>query len=976
MGLPDQRFASYPSSLNSISFGATTRPEEGDIISPVSPVSPVFPVSPVSQDSPIAPDYEKQTIQIAETGNNIGSTITGPPKPASKAAGLKSWINLRTAGRQTTADAHSGRLWTPWILTIPSLLGFLACLLLILTLLEVLASRQRRRPVRSSASHEIFLWTYGPSFLFCLMAAYWSQIDYRIRQLMPWKTLSTGAAPASRSMLLDYITPWHLKERLLRSLKAGHFAVFLSVCASAVFKILIIFWTGPVLFQESGVVSNSEFEVKPVSLRFMEICLSMLILITIGVLVNRPAQAAPKDPASLASLATIMAQGRAFTAFMQGLAALPWSSFQKNVSELRYHTEIARIRGRQNFQIRVDFSDEEAASASASVHSPGPNLKAWWNPLSDSARLGILAVTFGAITSLEILLQKSYRDSGLAEAGSRTFQYRWAFWPGLVMLVVYYAHNYVDFTIRILQPLAQLRRHPSAPSKSINVSYLFTFSPQVVWDAARNKHWAVVATAIGSIIAPMLLIVASGLYRAELIPIGSSQRVQLLDDFSLNSIPNVMSTQTISAISEALNYSGQYPPWTLDSFVFPRVNFITLPEPGVGSLQLQLPALSASLNCSLVLSSGIRVWNEATPTNTTQQSTSRQVAIPVPRGCGNPCDGTAVCDSDTEYAFAPEAMDQRNYTIYGRMFLTNGSPSPPGWMDDCPQITVVYGSSDETDGSLHDLTALNCYPSVSFSRTLTTVSVPEFSITAATSTAPPSQVVARGDTATIDLNDLPSNVDPKIPNADFDTAFSTALLSLEMPFTPSLLDPRNTTTITSALHTTYARAYAQYLSTASRIPWTHNTTLATATGTLTTPPRARIVQQAVPTRVLEALLALLCLTLVLSTVFLDTRDVVPHNPCSIAVQASLVADSDALVRGAPRGCEWWGARDVKAAGLFEGKLFAMGFRTKGEGGRGGRGGDGQQVRVFGVHVVAAERVGRVGRVGERGGILIEDVSQD
>lgn len=145
-------------------------------------------------------------------------------------------------------------------------------------------------------------------------------------------------------------------------------------------------------------------------------------------------------------------------------------------------------------------------------------------------------------------------------------------------------------------------------------------------------------------------------------------------------------------------------------------------------------------------------------------------------------------------------------------------------------------------------------------------------------------------------------------------------------------------------------------------------------GTLTRGPgsRWRLRQNRGPAVALEALLFLLAavaLLLVLFVVVWDGAEVLPHNPCSIAGTASLLAGSEVCSRRyVPEGAEWWSGERRREAGLWEGVRLRMGW-WGGDGDKNGpadRDGGGRGMR-FGVHVVKGEGGEGVGVV--RNGLL-------
>lgn len=81
-----------------------------------------------------------------------------------------------------------------------------------------------------------------------IIAALWSKIEYRTKQLAPWKEMSKGFAHADKTLLLDYISPINFIAGV-SALKDRHFAVAISVLGSLVIRILIIISTGLLVLQ-------------------------------------------------------------------------------------------------------------------------------------------------------------------------------------------------------------------------------------------------------------------------------------------------------------------------------------------------------------------------------------------------------------------------------------------------------------------------------------------------------------------------------------------------------------------------------------------------------------------------------------------------------------------------------------------------------------------------------------------------------
>lgn len=76
-----------------------------------------------------------------------------------------------------------------------------------------------------------------------LVATAWDQVDYRIRQLMPWAVLQRGPTLAADTLLLDYVAQAQPMS-LWNSAKARHFPVTLSAASVMIIKLLIVLSTG------------------------------------------------------------------------------------------------------------------------------------------------------------------------------------------------------------------------------------------------------------------------------------------------------------------------------------------------------------------------------------------------------------------------------------------------------------------------------------------------------------------------------------------------------------------------------------------------------------------------------------------------------------------------------------------------------------------------------------------------------------
>jgi hypothetical protein len=154
---------------------------------------------------------------------------------------------------------HLDQLWTPLSLRISTLVAISVLFAVFIVAMEILALFSRRNngfPVPSIPP----LWTYIPVALVFIQAAFWAQMEYRTKCLTPWRVLADGPSSASRSLLLDYISPWNIVS-FLSSLASRHYGVSLAVFGSFVLKMLIISSTGLLAPESLMTVRNRSIEL-------------------------------------------------------------------------------------------------------------------------------------------------------------------------------------------------------------------------------------------------------------------------------------------------------------------------------------------------------------------------------------------------------------------------------------------------------------------------------------------------------------------------------------------------------------------------------------------------------------------------------------------------------------------------------------------------------------------------------------------
>ncbi|KAJ6257405.1 hypothetical protein Dda_8294 [Drechslerella dactyloides] len=156
------------------------------------------------------------------------------------------------ASSETSSVPPGGRVqtgWMPLILRPWSLMVFLVIYIgVFLTLIGLYVRSKREQGISTERESRHYLWTYGPTAVFIILAAFWRHLDYHVKLLMPWVELASGPKHAKLTVLLDYISPFQ-PVAFWDACKNRHWLVVLSAAAFATLKIATIFATGLFILQ-------------------------------------------------------------------------------------------------------------------------------------------------------------------------------------------------------------------------------------------------------------------------------------------------------------------------------------------------------------------------------------------------------------------------------------------------------------------------------------------------------------------------------------------------------------------------------------------------------------------------------------------------------------------------------------------------------------------------------------------------------
>ena len=427
---------------------------------------------------------------------------------------------------------------------------------------------------------------------------------------------------------------------------------------------------------------------------------------------------------------------------------------------------------------------------------------------------------------------------------------------------------------------------------------------------------------------------------------------------------------TMFALVEDFDLS--YPRFTYDELALPTVQLSNHIELTQDVLQVRLSATRATLNCTVVPSSGITV---STSNSGSGAQANVTVQAPLPASClfGGPEGNEPSVTFNNNFQLslipnepyggivldlhvAPSFGDSLGFQSYGDSAGSSEADNPPG----CPSLGVIFGYFTVGNDTNANATALVCSQLVEEVQTETHFLLPSLDLDPSNPPVPdestvkylanqtkalPYRIQVAFDTEVTAFNGT-STFQSGSPMA-LDPFFQALLHDQENVDPSSLVGSSNT----DRLINTTNHIYRKYMAQAFNNNMRQNLSSAdrtTVNATLINPNGSRLAQDESSKIVLQVLLGIMVVCGAAAYLLIDTEGVLPHSPTSIAGVASLLAGSELVDRNfVPRGSEWMGNKELKKDGVFKEGLFGLGWWEGGEEGKG--------ERRFGIGIGKAER---------------------
>jgi len=184
--------------------------------------------------------------KIREADTPAFTTLQTVRSPCSQL--LHQWRNPHST--RTTGGGVGSRRWS-WLhlVSFAAFAALLLALLIALIVVDHFANAYDGFEINSSTSP--YTWKYGPTAVLAIVIALWRQFDYRLKLEAPWLQMQSQPSPASKTVLLDYLSPiWPIT--FVKSLRNNHWRVSLGLMVLFMLQVVVLFSTALMLAQDTS----------------------------------------------------------------------------------------------------------------------------------------------------------------------------------------------------------------------------------------------------------------------------------------------------------------------------------------------------------------------------------------------------------------------------------------------------------------------------------------------------------------------------------------------------------------------------------------------------------------------------------------------------------------------------------------------------------------------------------------------------
>jgi hypothetical protein len=656
--------------------------------------------------------------------------------------------------------------------------------------------------------------------------------------------------------------------------------------------------------------------------------LACSLMITI-LIFFRPVDVVPGNPNSIGGLARIISFGRNmhlfdhanFKVLLDHLETYKFRSTFSGVVDANAQTTCFSITASQR-------GEKHGVSAGAEILKPAKRTKRW-RPLTLRSEVRALAVILCAATIgiLEVLQTLSNRSDGFVEVLDGSNGRLWtSVFPAIYLTGIALLFSSMFFNYSLLTPYQALKVGKGATAdRSVQTEYLGSMPLFTLWPAIRQRHYATAVSSVAAVLGAFLTIVVSALYSVETVNRRTAVEVERLDNFNA-SWPIYGSDNSAAQVVQFITWNNlTEPQWTYDDLVFPSISLSTSTQASDWEeLSIIIPARRAVLECLPTRP----LDNVARKQSETYNGISYNNSTYIYTSVSNEC----VAESGEQLPLFQVAST--SFAPYGGLvkqllFLGNGTSAQlmdpnakypnvnDGPLASCPSLSFIFGSLPAAYMRIDNTSTTSPQNFTAAETQITHLAcaqrIQELDV----------HVQFLLPSLTINLSNPPRLNESSVRYIgnvyQFPVAYplqsAPGILSHNSTFTSSarelgfffativhgkygipaaeLTGDANIPRLTSAVSKMYGRYMAQAISRKMRTPIPSSEEAKARFSASLEQPASRLRQHAGPKLALQLLLGGMMLCGLLSWAAMPTAGILPHDPCSIAGTAWLIAATSA-----------------------------------------------------------------------------------
>ncbi|KAH8668581.1 hypothetical protein BX600DRAFT_259514 [Xylariales sp. PMI_506] len=793
--------------------------------------------------------------------------------------------------------------------------------------------------------------------------ALWEGVDLTARILQPWENLRHGPSDANKTLFLDLISPTRLRV-LVCSIASRALVPSFTVTGVILLDIGRILSTGLLQLEPAASPETSTLNIQSTSVLKtsgqgrlqvkigVAAPLVALLLLCLGlsttILYKHPREVVPRDPRSIAGIALLLRSSNELSySFRSSL-----NGSKTSLQNRRFSSWISGGRDLK-FSLLSQTTNESTPSTKEAALDSDTD---WWRPMALRTwfRITAIIVPLGLIGALEGVQQISDRSDGIATALTPdTAHYGMTIIPAMVFWIVVSLYSTINFNTVLFSPYHALSNGGAISERSLFIHNVGRLPLVQFLSSIKQRHIAAIFTSMAAIIGPFLIIIVSGLYSVVSVSSVLTVEANLVDSFNTSWYGSALDDGGAGQILNGIIWENlSYPDWTYEDLSIPQISLNTTTsqlKASATSLSTTLPARRAILNCTYTDPDEVMV-------GTTESSFD--IYSDVVSSCTIGSGLTLPVNISTYMKSNVTGIGGR----LGQLSMHNGSavaveayPANETSTNDpqCQSLIFFYGAflsgTEEVDGSANlksdgaQVTTFACQQLIEEVNVTVDLLLPEMTLNP---DRPP--VIDNTSIRLVDdgkasqylvtypldayLGSNKSAVARTESASGLDKFYQAVIQNSGLDLS-ELVGSENIPRLISETNKVYGQYMSQVMSRKMRTELSGKETVPASLTQL----EMRVVQNKAPKTALQVLLGFMTLCSIAAWASMRTKCLLPHNPCSIAGVAALLAGGELWKannesrRGLviPNGVEWMSDREVRGRGLWKDVVFGLGWWPNG-----------------------------------------------